>query len=587
MRFSASLIFALVLTIPAFADLVFPPGGTPLNDGSPLGAWADPAAGTSTAIDGSQQLKVTKGDETKPFLAQVSSAFTQSDLSTGEIVLAFIKARCSSGHPGKIEAKIQLAAAPYTSASDSVGFEPGSAWEEYPVTFRITQPMEKGRASLTLLCGAKNQTLEIASIRAQKYPAGTDASKFPRIRRSYAGREPDAPWRKAALDRIEKHRKADLSLTILDSDGKPLANNKVHLKLRRHEFGFGSAVTAELLTADTEDGRRYREVVDRYFSRVVFENDLKDFGWEPDASGKAEHLKRLDQAMTWLEQRHISVRGHYLMQIATPPNLAEVTDPAAIREHFLGTTAERLSFADKRVCEWDVINHPVAWSGADLLSKRPGLEKLDREIYRLAEKESDLPFYVNEDQIFRPGRQSDDTFTYIQQLKEEGHRVDGLGNQAHVDDSYLPSPEHVLAVTDRFATLVPHQVITEFDIVTLNDDELAADYTRDLLIACFSHPAYTGFLWWGFWESSHWKPEAASYRKDWTTNSRGKVIEEWLGHQWRTDVTLTTDKSGKVSWRGFPGVYGMREIISKSETVISVTKSKPGAEIKIEEIGGW
>jgi endo-1,4-beta-xylanase len=584
MRSPVFLFLCLLLAIPArAAEPVFPPGGTPLNEGSPLTAWTDASAGSISGLDGGgQQAKVTRGDESRPFLAQISSVCAQSDLAAGEVVLAVIKARAAAGHPGKVEAKVQLTAPPYTSAADSIGFEPSEHWESYPITFRINQPVGHGLASLVLLCGGKEQVIEVASIQAQKYPAGTDTTRFPRIPRTYAGREPDAPWRKAALERIEKHRKADLSLRVLGADGQPLANTKVQIKLRRHEFGFGSAVTAEHLTADTEDGRRYRQIVDRYFSRVVFENDLKDFGWEPGASGKEDHLKRLDQAMTWLADHDISIRGHYLVQIAVPPNLAEVTDPEAIRKHFLETATERLAFAKNRVCEWDVINHPVAWSGADLLSKRPGIEKLDREIYRLAEKESTLPFYINEDQILRPGRQSDETFDYIQQLKKEGLRVDGLGNQAHVDDSYLPTPEHVLAVTDRFATLVPHQVITEYDIVTLNDEQLAADYTRDLLIACFSHPAYTGFLWWGFWEGRHWKPEAASYNLDWSARERGEVLEEWLGRQWTTDVSLTTDQNGKVTWRGFPGIYNLAGTPQNSALSFSATKAKPDAEIEIK-----
>lgn len=62
-----------------------------------------------------------------------------------------------------------------------------------------------------------------------------------------------------------------------------------------------------------------------------------------------------------------------------------------------------------RVIEWDVINHPAAWPNANMLTARPGLEKLDREIFTLARKKTALPFYVNEDRIFWPGRQSDET----------------------------------------------------------------------------------------------------------------------------------------------------------------------------------
>jgi hypothetical protein len=47
-----------------------------------------------------------------------------------------------------------------------------------------------------------------------------------------------------------------------------------------------------------------------------------------------------------------------------------------------------------------------------------------------------------------------------------------------------------------------------FDINT-DDEELQADYTRDFLTLAYSHPTVVGVQLWGFWERSHWKPEAA------------------------------------------------------------------------------
>ncbi len=222
-----------------------------------------------------------------------------------------------------------------------------------------------------------------------------------------------------------------------------------------------------------------------------------------------------------------------------------------------------------------MINHPIAWNGADMLNKRPGLEHLDREVFTLARSLTKLPFFINEDQVFRPGPQCDDTFTYIQALNTAGFTVSGLGNQAHFDESYLPSPEHLLEVTDRFAKIVPHQSITEYDIVTTEDEELAADYTRDVLIAVFSHPAYTSFLFWGFWEGSHWKPEAASWNKDWSIRKRGEVLEEWIGRKWHTEITVKTDAKGGVKWRGFPGWYevqatGQKPVIVNPARISSV-----------------
>lgn len=581
MRFPFRLVFALVLAAPLHADLSPPAGGEEISAGGKLGSYADPARGSAKSEGGVWRVDIVQPDESRPYAAQVSMSCPQGALAPGDVVLAIIKARSLRGEAPSVEAKLQLATAPYTAAAGTTGVDLAPEWRELPVLFPVTTAIDAGKTSVNLLCARSAQTIEVASIRVFRYPAGTDTSAFPRIRKTYAGREADAAWRKEALERIEQHRKADLSLEVRGADGKPLVEAEVTLALRRHEFGFGSAVTAAWLTADSEDGRRYREIVDRLFSQVVFENDLKDFGWQSGASGKEGKLKQLDQAMDWLEKRRISLRGHYLMQIAVPPNLADVKDPEAIRRHFLSTAEERLAFAKGRVLEWDVINHPVAWGGADLLSKRTGLEKLDREVYDLAQRATNVPFFINEDQLFRPGRQSDETFEYVRQLKEDGFRVDGVGNQAHVDESFLPTPEQVLAVTDRFATLVPRQVITEFDITTLNDEELAADYTRDLMIATFSHPAYTGFLLWGFWEGRHWKPEAASWNRDWSIRKRGEVFEEWIGRRWSTTVTLTTDKSGMVRWRGFPGYYEVRTKGGAPAAGFEVTKAAPGGKVEI------
>jgi endo-1,4-beta-xylanase len=573
------LLLGLLAVVSLSAGIPVPAGGSDLAGESALKVHVDPGHATVSQLEGGGwKIDVTRPDEARAFLAQVSLDCSAAALEPGESVLVLIKGRAPAGS-ATIEAKLQLSGPPYTMAAPATTLELGSELKEVPVVFRVTTAIEKGLGSLTLLCAGKLQTVEIASIRVFHYPAGTDTSAFPRVRRTYAGREPGAPWRKAALDRIEKHRKADFSVRVRGADGEPMVGTKVTLTLRRHEFGFGSAVTADLLTAETEEARHYREIVDRLFSRVVFENELKDLGWETDAAGKEERKQRLDQAFGWLGRRQISVRGHYLMQVAVPPNLAEVTDAEAIRRHFLDTAQERIDFARDRVCEWDVINHPVAWGGADLLSKRPGLEKLDREIYGLAQRSTSLPFFVNEDQIFRPGRQADEAFAYLAALKNDGFRIDGLGNQAHFDESFLPSPEQLLAVTDRFAALVPRQEITEFDIVTQDDEELAADYTRDAMIACFSHPAYTGFLLWGFWEGSHWKPVAASWNRDWSIRRRGEVLEEWLGRRWTTRVTLKTGKGGNVRWRGFPGHYQIE--VGEKQQEFTVSKAIPAAMVEL------
>lgn len=571
-RLSFLTVFFLT-TVCRLHALEIPPGGTDIRGGSPLEASASTAAGKAENLEQGKRIVITQPDAAKAYAAQFTASVAEG-IAKDERVLAIIKARVvGNAASGEVQAKLQLRKAPYTSFGDSARVDIHREWTEQPVTFVSSEAIQAGMAAVVLLCGHKEQSIEVESIRVLKYPANTDVSNFPRAKmskRSYPGREPDAPWRKAALERIEQHRKADLSMIVTGDDGKPAANTEVKLTLHRHAFEFGTAVVAKRFSGESEDDKRYRDIIDRLFSIVVFENDLKDGNWSPDLDEKrkAQRNAELDQAFAWLAERHIPVRGHYLMQVATPFNLHDIKDSTVIRERTLASVKERLEFVKDRVIEWDVINHPIAWNGADMLNKRPGLEQLDRDVFKLARSLTKLPFCVNEDQVFRPGPQCDDTLAYIEALNKAGLTVYGLGNQAHFDESYLPSPEHLLAVTDRFAEVVPHQCITEYDIVTTEDEELAADYTRDVLIAVFSHPAYTSFLLWGFWEGSHWKPAAASWNKDWSIRKRGEVLEEWIGRRWHTEVTLKTNAKGKVKWRGFPGWYevqatGQKPVIAK------------------------
>jgi GH35 family endo-1,4-beta-xylanase len=570
-----------MLALSRICALDVPQGGVEISSAA-LRASANSKSGKVESLTPGKRIIITQPHEAQAHNAQFTAPCAAA-IAKGERVFAIIKARVVGAEEfGEVLAKLQLRAAPYTSFGPSIGIAIPREWTELPVTFAAEDSIEADKAAVVLLCGHRGQSIEVESIRILKYPASIDLASFPRakpIKRNYAGREPNAPWRKAALERIEQHRKADLALTLTGSDGKPLADTEVKLTLRRHNFGFGSAIVAKRMSGESVDDKHYRDIIERLFSIIVFENDLKDGNWSPgfDEKRRSQRNEELNAAFAWLGERHIAVRGHYLMQVATPFNLQTIKDSAVIQQRTLDSVRERLAFVKDRVIEWDVINHPIAWGGADMLNKRPGLEHLDREVFQLARSLTKLPFFVNEDQVFRPGPQCDDTFVYIQALNEAGMKVAGLGNQAHVHESYLPSPEHLLAITDRFAQIVPHQSITEYDIVTTDDEELAADYTRDVLISVFSHPAYTSFLLWGFWEGSHWKPEAASWNKDWTLRVRGQVLEEWIGQKWRTEATLKTDAEGRVSWRGFPGWYEVK--VAGATKPVPLTKSKPTTEL--------
>ena len=58
------------------------------------------------------------------------------------------------------------------------------------------------------------------------------------------GSEPDAAWRKAAEARIEKIRKGDLTVLVKDAAGKPVPGAEVAVRMKKHAFLWGTAVSA-------------------------------------------------------------------------------------------------------------------------------------------------------------------------------------------------------------------------------------------------------------------------------------------------------------------------------------------------------
>ena len=66
---------------------------------------------------------------------------------------------------------------------------------------------------------------------------------FPLISDSNSGKV--NPWKVEANKRIEKYRKADIVISIKDSDGQLLQGIDVQIKMIKHAFPFGTVVNSK------------------------------------------------------------------------------------------------------------------------------------------------------------------------------------------------------------------------------------------------------------------------------------------------------------------------------------------------------
>ena len=455
----------------------------------------------------------------------------------------------------------------------------GADWRQVFVPFHADQDFPAGGANLNFQLGFEPQTVEIGGVSVVDLGPNARLADLPRT--VYDGHAPDAPWRQAAAERIEKVRKADLAVTVVDAQGRPVPGADVTAKLTRHAFAFGSAVQAKLLTDQTDDARKYRDFVEKHFNRVVFANDLKwaVWGWE-----NAANRKRTFQALEWLDGRSIQVRGHCLVWPGWRNMMPDVeglkADPAALRKRIAGHVTDEVAALKGRLVEWDVINEP--YTNHDVMDVL-GNDVMVEWFKAARAADPRVKLFINDYSILAGAgldlAHQDHYEKTIRFLIDQGAPLDGIGMQGHFGRQLTP-PTRMLAILDRFAALGKEIEVTEFDVDT-TDEPLLADFTRDFYTTVFSHPAVKGILTWGFWEGAHWRPNAAMVRKDWSLKPNSQVWMDLVERQWSTDERLRTDAAGRCRLRGFLGEYELTASLDGRQKAQKASLDPSGQSVKI------
>jgi GH35 family endo-1,4-beta-xylanase len=554
----------LFLVRPAHSQATLPAGQQLLSRDA---ATQLALVGAETSIARSETVAVSVAVSDQPFTRAVRVTTTAAprvewnvqlttrvpgDVRSGDVLLAHFYLRCIESMTGEAFAGFvfEQSSEPFDKQAEMrVGAR--STWTEVFIPFQLKQDFKAGEAQICFRLGYERQTLELGGLELINYGPNIKLESLPRTRVSYTGREADAAWRKEALARIEKIRKGDLTVRVVDASGKPVAGAEVQAKQTRHTFRFGTCVTTDLLTADSPDAKRYRDFVEQNFNFAVFENDMK---WPAMVDG---FNPKTDQALDWLLEHHIAVRGHNLIWPSwrwLPKQIVELKDePTELRRACEARVTSAVSHFAGKLVDWDVVNED--YTNHDLM------DVLGRDVmidwFKLANRaDPKCRLFLNDFGILEGGRSSahrQHFYDSIKFLKEGGAPIGGIGIQSHFG-AMLPSPVEMLGVFDQFSEFGLPLELTEASF-NLDDRELQADYMRDFLIASFSHPNVHGIMLWGFWENRHWRPQAALFSADWTMRPHGKAWMDLVHKEWMSDAKAHTNAMGSAVTRGFLGDY--------------------------------
>ncbi len=382
-------------------------------------------------------------------------------------------------------------------------------------------------------------------------------------------------WERQAERRIDRHRKGDFVVRVVDGAGRPIEGAEVSVEMTRHAFPFGTAISSKML-ARTSENDPYRTWILKLFNRGVPENSHKwrmqeDPNWRRRAEGLTE----------WCNARGLSIHAHVMIwstikwgalprDVAARVRDANLPDRAEyVRRRSLEHIAAVGGRYRGRVDEWDVINENYS---EHVLSDvvHPDVPKerapiLVQWLRAARQADPNARLYVNDFGIL-VGDQEKHKTSYeqmIADLLEQDAPLGGIGMQAHyVSGWHRRTPAQLIATLDRFGRFGLPIQITEFDMwgkgwgkTAEEIDANQAKFLHEFLVTVFSHPSVNGFSMWGFWDGRHWMKNAPLFEADWTPKRGFDVYRELVFDRWWTRRRGRAGRDGRFAFRGFLGDY--------------------------------
>jgi endo-1,4-beta-xylanase len=377
-------------------------------------------------------------------------------------------------------------------------------------------------------------------------------------------------------DSIAKYRKGEI--TVLAK-----RNASVKIEQLSHEFWFGCAISNGVFGSRMreEDKKLYKEKFLENFNSAVTENALK-WGDMEREKGKPD-FSTVDAILAWTEENNIPLRGHNLfwgIPQFVQPWVKELNDEELRRT--IKNRAETITSKYRgRFAEYDLNNEMIHGNYYE--------DRLGSDITRLMAEwahngDADAKLYLNDYDILT-GNRLNDYMAHIRKLRAEGVTVAGIGVQGHLHAETFDRSELRRSLDSLLVFRLPVR-ITEFNMpgqrskfyrekistMTPAEEEVKAKELTDYYRICFSHPAVTGILMWGFWEGANWIPVSSIYRRDWSPTPSAKAYRDLVFGEWWTRFLGTTGRTGLLRTDGFFGTYKIT--VDGVEKVIPLSSEK-------------
>lgn len=399
---------------------------------------------------------------------------------------------------------------------------------------------------------------------------------------------PRPEWEQAADDRIDTHRRSDVTVEVV-RDGEPVSDADVRLRLLEHAFDFSTAYNVAR-HADTDPGDPYRTWVGRLFNEAVFENAHKWRQWAEEGGHARTH-----GAIEFLRQQGVEVSGAPVIWQDDEHDVL----PPAVWDALAADNLDRLrsllhdhisqlvghNATAHGVDDWVLLNEQLEeHMVSDALSDAPPTRSPPlREWFATArEAAPEATLSVNDYDILSLDRQKHrhNYVELVSYLLGGDVPPDEVAFQSHFTAaSERISAGEQYARMDRFASLGDISLaVSEFDTVDFDSEQQAGEYLYRFLKVAYSHPAMAGFRLWGYWDSQHWAGEAPLFREDWSKKPGFHAYTDLVFDQWFTDETGATDADGRFDATATLGTYRLYVETATGSATTRVEVADPTGE---------
>lgn len=417
------------------------------------------------------------------------------------------------------------------------------------------------------------------------------------VRAQYPSSWSDPSLQKQIESNIEKYRKGAATLTVVDKKGKPVPNATIVIRQQSSEFKFGCNLFVLHQLATPELNRKYEAAFTKLFNFATIPFYWAELEPRQDSlrfeEGSVPMWRRIppDEAINWCRQQNIVVKGHPMLYIKNRfmPSWISRTDPATLQLLARKRMSQLADRYGNDIAVWDVVNEDVArmkYPNSWLQAPPDYLAWAFKTADSLFPKTATL--MINDE----TKTSHDSTEQYVQSINgllKRNIRVDGIGIQFHMllVDKFLKG--------EVFTPQIMHKAYTELgkfgkplwitEITVPGNKEKGwenqAAIVSNIYKLWFSEPQMKGITWWNLGDGTAFGNEN-SFRAgllDSLMNPKPsyQVLDQLINHEWKTNITLTTDAKGQASFRGFHGGYAIKTKKGKMKKEVSL-ELKSGQE---------